>query len=679
MASLIIQQVMNTLYGYTIRVNDAATASLRAISAQLTKNETGFRSVLKASTDFSSLALNAQRVVSTLGGLTAPAIAFERSMSEVKAITNATTAQMDIMRQASLRLSPQFGIKAVDSMNAFKLGISELGPELAKNGTALELYGRNVAVLSKQMGGDQVAASQVLNAAMLQYGSGLKDPMKATQEMTRMMNIMSASAAEGSAELPQLKDTFIKAAPAAKAAGIGFADLVAATQAVAKGGLKGAESGVAMNAVFMRLSTAQGLPAKVIASMQKAGVNMQLLTDKTAPLATRLQEVMKIRNNNVLMQDVFGSDAGNTAAREALLNNMMMIQQGAGGLRDKIVSAANSTDAFRQANIIMGDTQGRLDRQAAIWDVLKIRAGSALTTYAPMLNAMGSMTMIGANLAPVISWMGKASMTSARWMWGLAGSLWGSVTAAWANRTALLFNVGVMASMARTRIIAMLASLAGTLRMATVAQWLLNTAMLMNPIGIVIAALAALGTGVYLVIKNWDVLKQYIVGFGLFMWKAFLYSNPIGWMILGVQKLMTMFPALGKLAGDTWQWILGAFMKVWEGIKGAFAWIRDALGMGDMPTIKAEVGSAAGAGFNAAAADGTAAPAAQNGMTAASDMANSIAGGGSKPTSITINIKALNEKIEVQAATLREGAAEIEAVFNELFLRVVNSAAQVQA
>lgn len=61
------------------------------------------------------------------------------------------------------------------------------------------------------------------------------------------------------------------------------------------------------------------------------------------------------------------------------------------------------------------------------------------------------------------------------------------------------------------------------------------------------------------------------------------------------------------------------------------------------------------------------------------DSSNNIISGGSRPTNITINLGKLNEKIEIHAATIKEGAAEIEAQFMDMFLRVLNSSAKVSA
>lgn len=58
------------------------------------------------------------------------------------------------------------------------------------------------------------------------------------------------------------------------------------------------------------------------------------------------------------------------------------------------------------------------------------------------------------------------------------------------------------------------------------------------------------------------------------------------------------------------------------------------------------------------------------------DGANSVAGGGTKPTTINITIGKLNEKIEIHTNNLDEASVDVEAKLTEMMLRVVNNANQ---
>lgn len=65
------------------------------------------------------------------------------------------------------------------------------------------------------------------------------------------------------------------------------------------------------------------------------------------------------------------------------------------------------------------------------------------------------------------------------------------------------------------------------------AQWLINAAMTANPIGLIIAAVAALGLAAYAIIKHWDKVREFFAG--LFDW----------WL----DKLQAVIGFAGKVAG----------------------------------------------------------------------------------------------------------------------------------
>jgi len=70
---------------------------------------------------------------------------------------------------------------------------------------------------------------------------------------------------------------------------------------------------------------------------------------------------------------------------------------------------------------------------------------------------------------------------------------------------------------------------AALLKVVTAAQWLWNAAVTANPIGLIIVGIAALGAGIYLLIKN---IKSVIAVFS--DWKNILFAmlGPIGWILI---------------------------------------------------------------------------------------------------------------------------------------------------
>lgn len=85
----------------------------------------------------------------------------------------------------------------------------------------------------------------------------------------------------------------------------------------------------------------------------------------------------------------------------------------------------------------------------------------------------------------------------------------------------------------------------------TAAQWLLNAAMTANPIGLVVVGIAGLIAIGYLLIKNWDTVKQ---------WFSTLWNNP--------KEAINQFCSFMKSTlGEAWDWA----MQKWEELKSFFA------------------------------------------------------------------------------------------------------------
>ena len=131
-----------------------------------------------------------------------PGINFDSEMKELSAITGVVGEDLNVIGENAREAAKVFGLDAGQSVRSYALLLSQLSPEIANNSEALDMMGNNVAILSKSMRGDTTAAAEVLTTAMNQFGVSLDDPIVAGQMMTEMMNVMSAAANEGSAELP---------------------------------------------------------------------------------------------------------------------------------------------------------------------------------------------------------------------------------------------------------------------------------------------------------------------------------------------------------------------------------------------------------------------------------------------------------------------------------------------
>lgn len=120
------------------------------------------------------------------------------------------------------------------------------------------------------------------------------------------------------------------------------------------------------------------------------------------------------------------------------------------------------------------------------------------------------------------------------------------------------------------------AAATGTL---TVKQWLLNAAMNANPIGIVIGAIALLVGGIWLLCKNWDLVKKKVVEF----WQK-LDNNPLGKVLKFIIKfgnpigaMINTFLFLKDVITQNWETIKDFAMTLWDNLVGAFNYVKDVI------------------------------------------------------------------------------------------------------
>lgn len=215
-----------------------------------------------------------------------------------------------------------------------------------------------------------------------------------------------------------------------------------------------------------------------------------------------------------------------------------------------------------------------------------------------------------------------------------------------------------------------LGSFISSMAVATASQIALNFAMYANPIGIVIAAILALGAAVWLIIENWDVIKQWLYDLASFVMKL----NPFGVLL---ELMDSLFPELTTKLGQWWDSIVGWIKELWGEVTKIFDWVSEAAGL-STPDIKVGVDTSATdlsklyeqAGINptAGAANlATGAGGSQNLGSGVDKMVTSNA-----PKNFTITIQNLVENLTISTTNLKEGAGEIKRAVSEVLASAVN-------
>ncbi len=383
-------------YSGVVNLDDAfknLTASVKtslSFTEKFTKSLIGFNMFTDALT----------KVNEGLQSAIQPGITFDHSLRELSAIAQVTGKPLEEIADKARNLAKTFGGDATSYVESFKDVIGSLGDTFSDS-TALDMMGENIATLSKLMGGDAKAAASALTTAMLQYGVDLSDPIAASAEATRMMNVMQAAANVGGSEVSDTAEALRQAGLLARQSGLSFEELNASLEGLAKGKIVAGEAGTAMRNILLSMSTLETAPKTVAEGLAKYGVNVALVADPTAKFTDRLRELSKIQGDAGLMESVFMK--ANIAAGQTILGNIDVI--------DRWTESVTGTNAAVEgAATIMESFQERQARIEAKFNDMKIALFNATGDLGIWTATVSSSLIPMAQMAPLLIGMGRAMM-----------------------------------------------------------------------------------------------------------------------------------------------------------------------------------------------------------------------------------------------------------------------------
>lgn len=180
---------------------------------------------------------------------------FQDQVADMRSIIGATAEEADQLGDRARELGKKWGIEATQGVETFKLTISALGPEVAKDQDALQSMADSILTFAKAGGVDGATATNALTVTLSQFGFASLDAAGKAKKMAEISNILAAAAQEGSAEIPDLAESMKVAGATAAGANISIAETAAALELLAPAGIKGAEAGTAVRNMILRMST----------------------------------------------------------------------------------------------------------------------------------------------------------------------------------------------------------------------------------------------------------------------------------------------------------------------------------------------------------------------------------------------------------------------------------------
>lgn len=318
------------------------------------------------------------------------ALAFERGLAEVSAITGVTGDGLNAMGESARELAKTFGTDVLDQLETFKGILSKLGPAIGNNPEALESMADSINILAKASGLTATESMEALTTVLLQFGIDLTNPKVAAEAMASAMNVMAAAAQYGAAEVPQIKEALEQCGVAAKGANISIEETNTAIQILAKGGKVGSEAGIALRNVMLKLQDATGPAAE---ALKKMGLTSEEL-GKTLTTEGLGAAILKLKNGleglatdqerNVALMKIFGLE--NQSAAGILVNF-------SGEMEDFTKNITGTNAAIEQSNIILNTNSEKWERiKSNVSDFLVSIGQGFIDTFVDIASVIDDVT-----------------------------------------------------------------------------------------------------------------------------------------------------------------------------------------------------------------------------------------------------------------------------------------------
>lgn len=348
-------------------------------------------------------------------------------------------------------------------------------------------------------------ATDIATDAMGAFGLKTDDVAQAQKNFLRVNDIMALTMSRTNTNIEDMFEAIKKGAPTFVAASQSVESFSALVGVLANAGIKGSEAGTQLKNVMLRLgSTAniKKLGSLGVAVADSSG-NFRDILDIAADVEVALKGMGSVKRTNIL-DVLFG--------KRSVTGVSVLLREGASTIklfRDELLNAAGVSqqmaDIMRQSlgNIVKSLTSALLEKGFQILSAFQEQGTFSLKALikgirefdvTPLIEQLQSIAKIAKNffkaLLPVIiqllpiGTIAIVALTTALQLLGPSLEFLIPLLVGW--------KLGVLA--------------------VTAAQWLMNTAMTANPIGLIIAGIGLLVVAGLWMADNWEVISGVMSG-----------------------------------------------------------------------------------------------------------------------------------------------------------------------
>jgi TP901 family phage tail tape measure protein len=470
---------------------------------------------------------------------------FEKQISAVGAVSGATSQEMDKIRETALRIGKDTKFSASEAAIAME--------ELAKAGVSTtDILGgaADATVALAAAGGvDLPVAATIASNAMNAFGLSAK-------ELPRVADLIAGAANASAIDVGEFGQSLQQAGAVAHTVGVPFSDLTVAIAALGNAGIKGSDAGTSLKTMLQNLNPSTKKQADL---MKKLGIitadgsnkffdakgNIKSLADVSQVLQDSLSGMTK-QQKLATLETLFGSDAIRAAA--------VLAEGGAKGFNN-LAANIEKVKAADVAAKRMDNLAGSIEQFKGSLETALITAGAPFQAgIRQIVDALTGLVNGFTNLSPAVQ--------------KLIGQFFAFGGAALLLTAGILKIVGFFMSMGPAAKV-----VASGLKLAAGAARAFSLALFANPIGLIIAAIIALGVALFILYKKNAAVRAFIDA----AWQGIqrVIDTVVSW-ITG-----TALPAIGAALGAIGRFFVGAkddAVGAWQGVTGFFSSVFSFIG-----------------------------------------------------------------------------------------------------
>lgn len=477
---------------------------------------------------------------------------FDTSMSKVGAVSGANAEELEALTAKAKEMGATTKFTASEAADAFNyMAMAGWKTEDMIDGIG------GILNLAAASGSDLAATSDIVTDALTAMGYSAGDAGK-------LADVMAAASSNANTNVELMGQTFQYAAPIVGALGYSMEDTAVAIGLMANAGIKGEKAGTALRSMLTRLSAP---PKECAAAMEELGISM---TDSEGNMKS-LDEIMQdLRTAFDGLSETEQTAAAKHIAGAEAMSGLLSIVNAAPEDFEKLTNAVENSEgaAENMANAMLDNLGGDMTLLSSKFEGIQL---AIYDKFEPALRA-GADALD--KLLDGIQWLVDHSTEVIAALGGMAAAV-----AVYVGYTTA---ITVMTKGWKALTIVTKAQAA--------AQWLLNTAMNANPIGLIVAAIAGLVAAFVILWKKsdkfrnfwkglWDGIKKTtgavfdaIKGFFTSLWAT---VQPVVEVVKGaietaITEIREMFTAAWGAIKAIWDLVEPYFSMLWEFIKGIF-------------------------------------------------------------------------------------------------------------